>query len=159
MYQPRAVLGAAQSHAPPSNPRTSGRPDPHPLRARTKSLEAALAQAEARQREAERANMAKSRFPGACLHVLIRPDWHAPLPAEQAQIARIGLLVAPPTPAQLRRLGVPQPAMLARDPNMDGRAQGLSGRRHECDADKAVEHRDATGGVDQVAGLNTGACV
>jgi CheY-like chemotaxis protein len=56
-------------------------------------------------------------LPDACLHLLIRPDWHAPLLAEQAQIARIGILVAPLTPAQLRRLGMPHPAMLARDPN------------------------------------------
>ena len=56
-------------------------------------------------------------LPAACLHLLIRPDWHAPLLAEQAEIARMGILVAPLTPAQLRRLGVPPAALVVPEPH------------------------------------------
>jgi CheY-like chemotaxis protein len=48
----------------------------------------------------------RASLPDACLHLLIRPDWHAPALAEAARVARFSTLVAPLTPAQLRRLGV-----------------------------------------------------
>ena len=48
----------------------------------------------------------RALLPDACLHLLVRPDWHAPALAEAARVARIATLVAPLAPAQLRRLGV-----------------------------------------------------
>jgi len=48
----------------------------------------------------------RTLLPDACLHLLVRPDWHEPALAEQARVARVSTLVAPLVPAQLRRLGV-----------------------------------------------------
>ncbi|HTP74862.1 MAG TPA: ATP-binding protein [Burkholderiaceae bacterium] len=49
----------------------------------------------------------RAAFPRACLHLLVRPDWNAPEIAEQVDRVRAAVMVAPPVPAQLRRLGVP----------------------------------------------------
>jgi signal transduction histidine kinase/CheY-like chemotaxis protein len=48
----------------------------------------------------------RALLPDACLHLLVRPDWHAPTLAGAARVARFSTLVAPLAPAQLRRLGV-----------------------------------------------------
>ncbi|HEY6354101.1 MAG TPA: response regulator, partial [Burkholderiaceae bacterium] len=59
----------------------------------------------------------RTALPGTCLHLLVRPDWHAPALAEAARVARIATLVAPLTPAHLRRLRVAPDAVDARAPD------------------------------------------
>ena len=56
-------------------------------------------------------------LPDACLNLVVRPDWHAPALADAARAARIATLVAPLTPAQLRRLRVAPDAAAAGAPD------------------------------------------
>lgn len=48
----------------------------------------------------------RAALPDACVHLLVRPDWHAPALADQVRAASISIIVAPPLPAQLLRLHV-----------------------------------------------------
>ncbi len=58
----------------------------------------------------------RAALPQACVHLVVRPDWHDPELAAAARAARIETLVAPLAPSQLRRLAVPPPEAPADEP-------------------------------------------
>ena len=52
----------------------------------------------------------RAALPQACLHLLVRPDWHVPALEDAIRRERVSVLVAPVVPSQLRRLGLPPAA-------------------------------------------------